>query len=34
MSDFLNFADMGKVTVIYMYQLMYAHDKIVSFPAG
>lgn len=34
MSDFLNFEDMGKVTVIYMYQHIYAQDKIVSFPAG
>jgi hypothetical protein len=33
MSDFLNFADMGKVTVIYIYQHMYAHNKTVSFPA-
>jgi len=34
MSDFLNFADMGEVTVIYIYQHnMYAHNKILSFPA-
>jgi len=31
MSDFLNFADMGKVTVIYIYQHTHAHNKIFKF---
>jgi hypothetical protein len=31
MGDFLNFVDMGKVTVIYIYQHVYAHSKDVGF---